>query len=97
MTKRVSLSWSTGVGDTCYCEKVRARCERGVAAGAGAVGLSMTDQMCTESPTVEVLSQVQHVNIVSLLGSTMDGTVPCLVTVGLDGGWYLAGPSDVQR
>ena len=48
----------------------------GVAAGSEAAGLSMTDQMRTE---VEELSQVQHVNIVPLLGSSKDGMAPCLV------------------
>ena len=43
------------------------RLELGVVTGAGAVGISetMTDQMRTE---VEVLSQLQHVNIVQLMG-----------------------------
>jgi interleukin-1 receptor-associated kinase 4 len=59
------------------------RLELGVAAGAGAVGLSMTDQMRTE---VEVLSQVQHVNIVPLLGSSKDGMAPCLVYALMEGG-----------
>ena len=39
--------------------------ELGVAAGARATGLSMKDQMRTAG---EVLLQVQHVNIVLLLG-----------------------------
>jgi serine/threonine protein kinase len=59
------------------------RLELGVAAGAGAAGLSMTDQMRTE---VEVLSQVQHVNIVPLLGSSKDGMAPCLVYALMEGG-----------
>jgi hypothetical protein len=51
------------------------RLELGVVAGGGGVaGLSMTDQMRTE---VEVLSRVQHVNIVSLLESSKDGMAPC--------------------
>jgi interleukin-1 receptor-associated kinase 4 len=57
-----------------------------VAAGAGAAGLSMTDQMRTE---VEVLSQVQHVNIVPLLGWSKDGMAvmaPCLVYALMEGG-----------
>jgi hypothetical protein len=41
--------------------------------GGGTAGLSMTDQMCTE---LEVLSQVQHVNIVPLMGSSKDGMAP---------------------
>ena len=45
------------------------RLELGVSVCAGSVRLSMTDQMSTE---VEVLSQVQHVNIVPLLGSNKD-------------------------
>ncbi len=49
-------------------------------------GLSMTGQTCTE---MEVLSQVQHVNIVPLLGSSKDGMAPCLV--------YVLIPSRVQR
>ncbi len=59
------------------------RLELGVAAGAGAAGLSMTDQMRAE---VEVLSQVQHVNIVPLLGSSKDGMAPCLVNALMEGG-----------
>ena len=59
------------------------RLELGMAAGAGAAGLSMTDQMRTE---VEVLSQVQHVNIVPLLGSSKDGMAPCLVYALMEGG-----------
>jgi interleukin-1 receptor-associated kinase 4 len=59
------------------------RLELGVAAGAGAAGLSMTDQMRTE---VEVLSQVQHVNIVPLLGWSKDGMAPCLVYALMEGG-----------
>ena len=59
------------------------RLELGVAAGAGAAGLSMTDQMRTE---VEVLSQVHHVNIVPLLGSSKDGMAPCLVYALMEGG-----------
>jgi serine/threonine protein kinase len=62
------------------------RLELGVAAGAGAAGLSMTDytdQMRTE---VELLSQVQHVNIVPLLGSIKDGMAPCLVYALMEGG-----------
>ena len=43
----------------------------------------MTDQMRTE---VEVLSQVQHVNIVPLLGSSKDGMAPCLVYDWMEGG-----------
>jgi serine/threonine protein kinase len=43
----------------------------------------MTDQMRTE---VEVLSQVQHVNIVPLLGSSKDGMAPCLVYALMEGG-----------
>jgi hypothetical protein len=52
------------------------RLELDVAPGAGAAGLYMTDQMRTE---VEMLSQVQHVNIVPLLGWSKDGMTPCLV------------------
>ena len=60
------------------------RLELGVAAGGGgAAGLSLTDQMRTE---VEVLSQVQHVNIVPLLGSSKDGMAPCLVYALMEGG-----------
>ena len=59
------------------------RLELGVAAGAGAAGLSMTDQMRTE---VEVLSQVQHVNIVPLMGWSKDGMAPCLVYALMEGG-----------
>jgi serine/threonine protein kinase len=43
----------------------------------------MTDQMRTE---VEVLSQVQHVNIVPLLGWSKDGMAPCLVYALMEGG-----------
>jgi serine/threonine protein kinase len=35
---------------------------------------------------VEVLSQVQHVNIVPLLGSSKDGMAPCLVYALMEGG-----------
>jgi interleukin-1 receptor-associated kinase 4 len=35
---------------------------------------------------VEVLSQVQHVNIVPLLGSSKDGMAPCLVYAFMEGG-----------
>jgi serine/threonine protein kinase len=52
------------------------RLELGVAAGAGAAGLSMTDQMRTE---VEMLWQVQHVN-------RKDGMAPCLVYALMEGG-----------
>ena len=52
------------------------RLELCVAAGAGATGLSMTDQLRTE---VEVLSHVQHVNIVPLLGWSKDGMASWLV------------------
>ncbi len=38
---------------------------------------------------VEVLSQVQHVNIVPLLGSSKDGMTPCLVYVLMEGGSLL--------
>ncbi len=62
------------------------RLELGVAAGGGAAGLSMTDQMRTE---VEVLSQVQHVNIVPLLGWSKDGMAPCLVYALMEGGSLL--------
>ena len=43
----------------------------------------MTDQMRTE---VEVLSQVQHVNIVPLLGWIKDGMAFCLVYALMEGG-----------
>jgi interleukin-1 receptor-associated kinase 4 len=43
----------------------------------------MTNQMRTE---VEVLSQVQHVNIVPLLGWSKDGMAPCLVYALMEGG-----------
>ncbi len=66
------------------------RLEVGVAAGAGAAGLSMTDQMRTE---VEVLSQVQHVNIVPLLGSSKDGMAPCLVYALMEGGYDMFEPA----
>ncbi len=59
------------------------RLELGVAACAGAAGLSMTDQMSTE---VEVLSRMQHVNIVPLLGWSKDGIAPCLVYALMEGG-----------
>jgi serine/threonine protein kinase len=59
------------------------RLELDVAPGAGAAGLPLTDQMRTE---VEVLSQVQHVNIVPLLGWSKDGLVPCLVYALMEGG-----------
>jgi hypothetical protein len=59
------------------------RLELGVAAGAGEAGLSMTDQMRTE---VEVLSRVQHVNIVQLMGWSKDGMAPCLVYALMQGG-----------
>ncbi len=59
------------------------RLELGVAAGAGAAGLSLTDQMRTE---VEVLSQVQHVNVVQLMGWSKDGMAPCLVYALMEGG-----------
>ena len=51
--------------------------------GAGAAGLSLTDQMRTE---VELLSQVQHPNIVPLLGWSKDGMTPCLVYALMEGG-----------
>ena len=51
--------------------------------GAGAAGLSLTDQMRTE---VEVLSQVQHVNVVQLMGWSKDGMAPCLVYALMEGG-----------
>ncbi len=54
----------------------------GVVAGTGAAGLSMTVQIRTE---VEVLSQ-QHVNIMSLLGSSKDGMAPCLVYALMEAG-----------
>ncbi len=57
--------------------------ELDVAPGAGAAGLYMTDQMRTE---VEMLSQVQHVNIVPLLGWSKDGMAPCLVYALMEGG-----------
>jgi hypothetical protein len=59
------------------------RLELGVAAAAGETGLSMTDQMRT---SVEVLSQVQHVNIVPLLGSSKDGMASWLVYALMKGG-----------
>ena len=59
------------------------RLELDLAAGAGAAGLSLTDQMRTE---VEVLSQVHHVNIVPLLGSSKDDMAHCLVYVLMEGG-----------
>jgi hypothetical protein len=43
----------------------------------------MTNQMRTE---VAVLSQVQHVNIVPLLGWSKDGMAPCLVYALMEGG-----------
>ena len=43
----------------------------------------MLDQMNTE---VEVLSQVQHPNIVPLLGWSKDGVAPCLVYAYMEGG-----------
>ena len=43
----------------------------------------MTDQMRTE---VEVMSQVQHVNIVTLLGWSKDDMTPCLVYDLMEGG-----------
>jgi hypothetical protein len=42
----------------------------------------MADQMRTE---MEVLSQVQHVNIVPLLGWSKDGRAPCLVYTFMEG------------
>jgi interleukin-1 receptor-associated kinase 4 len=45
--------------------------------------LSIIDQMRTE---VEVLSKVQHVNIVPLLGWSKDGMAPCLVYALMEGG-----------
>ncbi len=59
------------------------RLEVGVTAGARAIGISMTDQIRTEA---KVLSQVQHVNIVSLLGSNKDGMSPCSVYTLMEGG-----------
>ena len=50
---------------------------------AGSGCLSMADQMRTE---MEVLSQVQHVNIVPLLGWSKDGLAPCLVYALMEGG-----------
>jgi hypothetical protein len=76
----VSLSKSAGVGDACRCEK---RLELGVAAGAGAAGLHMTDQMRTE---VEVLSQIaarQHRGAAGM----EQGRHGALLSVRLDGGW----------
>ena len=43
----------------------------------------MLDQMNTE---VEVLSQVQHPNIVPLLGWSKEGAAPCLVYTLMEGG-----------
>ena len=60
------------------------RLELDVMPGAGEGWLSqMADQMRTE---VEVLSQVQHVNIVPLLGSSKDGMAPCSVYTFMEGG-----------
>jgi interleukin-1 receptor-associated kinase 4 len=59
------------------------RLELGVSAGADAGWRAMTDQMRTE---VEVLSKVQHVNIVPLLGWSWDGMSPCLVYAFMEGG-----------
>ena len=59
------------------------RLELDVAAGAGAVRLCMIDQIRTE---LEVLSQVHHVNIVPLLGSSKDDMTPCLVYTLIEGG-----------
>jgi hypothetical protein len=53
--------------------------------GAGAAGLSMTDQMCTEV-------EMQHVNVrtsctlVQLMGWSKDGMAPCLVYALMEGG-----------
>ena len=68
------------------------RLELDGAQGAGAGWLSMADpwqmrtdmadQMRTE---MEVLSQVQHVNIVPLLGWSKDGRAPCLVYTFMEG------------
>jgi len=49
----------------------------------GLAGVVLLDQMQTE---VQVLSQVQHPNIVQLLGSSTDGAVPCLVYALMEGG-----------
>jgi len=69
------------VSGTCVAVK---RLELDVVPGAGQGWLSqMGDQMRTE---VEVLSQVQHVNIVPLLGSSKDGMAACLVYAFMEGG-----------
>jgi len=52
-------------------------------AGGQTGRLPLTNQMMTE---VQVLSQVQHPNIVQLLGSSMDGVAPCLVYALMEGG-----------
>ena len=65
---------------TCVVVK---RLDLGMSVGTGTVGMSMTDQIRTE---VEVLSQVHHVSIVSLLGSSKDDIVPCLVYVLMEVG-----------
>ena len=57
--------------------------ELGVATGAGAAGLGYLSQIkCVE---VEVLSQVQHVNVVPL-GWSKGGMAPCLVYALMEGG-----------
>ena len=45
--------------------------------------ISIIDQMRTE---VEVLSKVQHVNIVPMLGWIKDDMTPCLVYSLMEGG-----------
>ena len=50
---------------------------------AGAAETSQREQMATE---VEVLTHVQHANIVPLLGWSEDGAAPCLVYALMEGG-----------
>jgi len=44
------------------------------------------DQNCQMQTEVQVLSQVQHPNVVQLLGSSTDGASPCLVYALMEGG-----------
>jgi len=76
----VSLSRSAGVGDACCGEKARAR-RGGRRRSSGAIYDRSNAYRCGV-----LLSQVQHVNIVPLLGSSKDGTAPCLVYALMEGG-----------
>ena len=50
------------------------------------LGLLHLDQNCQMKTEVQVLSQIQHPNVVQLLGSSTDGASPCLVYALMEGG-----------